>query len=71
MSIEAILERLEQKPFRPFAVETVGGTWIEIDRESDALVYNRARFKARIVLFNPNGRLYVLEPADIATLELR
>jgi hypothetical protein len=37
MTVESILERIRQKPFRPIALETVDKTWIKVDREADYL----------------------------------
>ena len=71
MTADSLLERIGQTPFRPFAVETAGGTWINVDRESDVLLYNRFQKPIRIVIFDSNGRLYILEPEQIATIEVK
>ena len=71
MTADSLLERIGQTPFRPFAVETTGGTWINVDRESDVLLYNRFQKPIRIVIFDSNGRLYILEPEQIATIEVK
>jgi len=68
MTAESIIERVTQKPFRAFALETTGGTWIEIDREEDVLVY-RKKPPVRITIFDASGRLYILEPEQIAAIE--
>ena len=70
MNTETILERLRQKPFRPFVLETVDGTWFEVDRDIDVLVYDRVK-PVRIVIFDSNGRMYVLEPEQIFAIEVR
>jgi hypothetical protein len=70
MNVEAINERIRQKPFRPFAVETIGGSWIEVDREGDVLIYDRF-LPSRIVLFTSTGVMYILEPAQISAIEAR
>jgi hypothetical protein len=70
MTADSILERLSQKPFRSFALETIGGTWIGVDREADVLVYERKK-PIRIVIFDINGRMYVLQPEQIAALEIK
>jgi hypothetical protein len=70
MTAESILERISQKPFRPFALETVGGTWIDVDREADILIYERKK-PVRLVIFDPNGRMYVFEPEQIAAIEAK
>jgi hypothetical protein len=68
MTTETILERVNQKPFRPLMVETVGGTWIEVDRREDVFVYDRIA-PVRVVIFAKTGRMFILEPDQIAGLE--
>ena len=70
MTASNILERISQKPFRPFALETIGGTWIDVDREADLLIYERKK-PIRLVIFDPNGRMYVLEPDQISAIEIK
>ena len=70
MTASNLLERINQKPFRPFAIETVGGTWIDVDREADLLIYDRKK-PIRIVIFDPSGRMYVFEPEQISALEVK
>jgi hypothetical protein len=70
MTASNLLERINQKPFRPFAIETVGGTWIDVDREADVLIYDRKK-PIRIVIFDPSGRMYVFEPEQISALEVK
>lgn len=70
MTTNSILERINQKPFRPFALETIGGTWIDVDREADLLIYERKK-PVRLVIFDPNGRMYVFEPEQISALEVK
>jgi chorismate-pyruvate lyase len=70
MNTEIVTERLRQKPFRPFAIETVGGSWIDVEREEDLMVADRTP-PVRIVLFSNNGRLWILGPEQIATIESR
>lgn len=68
MTVASILERIDQKPFRPFAVETVGGSWVDVEDEADIYISRR---KHRIVIFDPNGRMYILEPEQISTIEAK
>jgi hypothetical protein len=68
MTAQTILERVNQKPFRPFALETVGGTWIEITDSADVFVYQR-KDPVRLVIFDPAGTMFILEPEQISTLE--
>ena len=70
MTASNLLERINQKPFRPFAIETVGGTWIDVDREADVLIYDRKK-PIRIVIIDPSGRMYVFEPEQISALEVK
>jgi hypothetical protein len=70
MTASNLLERINQKPFRPFAIETVGGTWIDVDREADVLIYDRKK-PIRMVIFDPSGRMYVFEPEQISALEVK
>ena len=58
MTAESILERINQKPFRPVGLETVGGTWIEIDRAEDIFIYDRMNTTC-VVLFDPEGRKFI------------
>jgi hypothetical protein len=67
-SFKRITEAAAQRPFRPFAVETVGGTWIDIEREADILVRNQP---ARIVIFDSAGRMYVFGSEQISAIERR
>ena len=70
MTAESILERINQKPFRPIALETVGGTWIEIDRAEDIFIYDRVKTTC-VVLFDPEGRKFIYEPEQITAIEAR
>ena len=58
MTVESILERITQKPFRPIALETVDKTWIKVDREADIFIYDRTE-TAWVVVFDPEGRKLV------------
>ena len=50
MTAASILGRINQKPFRPFALETVGGTWIDVEDEADIDI---SRKRHRVVIFRP------------------
>jgi hypothetical protein len=67
-NFKRIKEAAAQRPFRPFAVETVGGTWIDVEREADILVRSTP---ARIVIFDSAGRMYVFGPEQISAIERR
>jgi hypothetical protein len=67
MKLSDIKERLEQRPFRPFALETTGGSWIEVEKESSVLLSERR--PDLVVVFDPSGRLWILGVDQIASLE--
>ena len=67
MKLSDIKERLDQRPFRPFAIETIGGYWIDVDKESSVLISERR--PDLVVVFDPNGRLYILGVDQISALE--
>jgi len=69
MKLVDIKERLEQRPFRPFALETTGGSWIEVEKESSVLLSERR--PDLVVVFDPSGRLWILGIDQIASLESR
>ena len=70
MTAESILERINQKPFRPIALETVGGTWIEIERSEDIFIYDRVTTTC-VVLFDPEGRKFICEPEQTTAIEVQ
>jgi hypothetical protein len=70
MTAESILERINQKPFRPIALKTIGGTQIEIDNAEDIFIYDRLKTTC-VVLFDPAGRKFIYEPQQIAAIEAR
>jgi hypothetical protein len=70
MTAASILERINQKPFRRFAVETIGRSWIDVDREADVLVYERKK-PVRVLIFDPDGRMYIFEPDQISAIEAK
>jgi hypothetical protein len=70
MTAESILERIKQKPFRPIALETVDGMWIEVGRAEDIFIYDRMKTTC-VVLFDSEGRKFVYEPEQITAIESR
>ena len=70
MTVESILERINQKPFRPIALETVDRTWIKVDREADIFIYDRME-TACVVIFDPMRRKFVFTPEQISAIETR
>lgn len=67
MKLSDIQDRLAQRPFRSFALETTGGSWIEVEKESSVLLSGRR--PDLVVVFDPNGRLWILSVDQIASLE--
>jgi hypothetical protein len=61
MTVESILERINQKPFRPIALQTVDKTWIKVDREADIFLLDRME-TACVVIFDPMRRKFVFTP---------
>jgi hypothetical protein len=70
MTAESILERINRKPFQPLALETVGGTWIEVNRAEDIFVYDRVKATC-VVLFDSAGKKFVYEPEQITAIQAR
>jgi hypothetical protein len=67
MKLSDISERAAQEPFRPFALETTGGSWIEVEKQSD--IFLPARRPDIVIVFDSIGRLYILDGDQIAALE--
>jgi len=67
MKLSDIQERVTQRPFGAFALETTGGTWIDVQKESD--VFLPERRPDIVIVFDASGRLYILSLDQIATLE--
>jgi hypothetical protein len=70
MTLASIKERLSQKPFRPFALETIGGAWIDVNHEADCAIFER-NGRAQIFAFAQSGEMYVLEPDQVVSLAMR
>lgn len=69
MKLADIVERAEQEPFRPFALETSGGWWIDVEKQSD--IFLPERRPDIVIIFAPTGRMYVLGIDQIAALEIK
>jgi hypothetical protein len=69
MKLVDIQARAEQKPFRPFAVETTGGSWIDVEKQSDILLPERR--PDIVVIFDRSGRMYILDINEISAVEAR
>jgi hypothetical protein len=67
MKLADIKERADQVPFRPFALETIGGSWIQVEEPSDIML--NPRRPDLVVVFNENGRMYILGVEQIASVE--
>ena len=70
MTAESILERINQKPFRPITLQTVDGVWIDVYREADIFIYDRMK-ASFVVVFDPKGKKLIFEPDQISTIEPR
>lgn len=71
MTAKTVKEIFNQKPFRPLAIETVGGSWIRVESEEDVLIYTRDLNRPRVVVFDEMGSLYILEPEQISAIAAR
>jgi len=69
MKLSDIQERAGQKPFRGFALETAGGSWIDVEKPSD--IFLPERRPDIVIVFDSGGRLYILEVDQIVALESR
>jgi hypothetical protein len=69
MTISTITERLNQEPFRPFALETMGGSWIDVLRR-EAIAISPYQ-PARIVIFDEGGAMFIYEPDEISGLQVK
>jgi len=70
VTVENILERINQRPFQPIAVETVDKTWIKVNREADIFIYD-SMGTACVVIFDPMRRKFVFTPEQISAIETR
>lgn len=69
MKLADIQERATQNPFRPFALETNGGTWIDVEHQS--CIYLPPVRPDIIIIFDQGGRMFILNPEQITALEVR
>jgi hypothetical protein len=69
MTIGAIKERVTQEPFRPFTVETVGGSWIEVPRRESIAISPYE--PVRLVIFDSDGTMFIFEPDQISGLAVK
>ena len=69
MTLEDIRERAEQKPFRQFSIETVGGSWVDVEKASDVLLPERRPDIA--IIFAPDGKMLILGIDQISALEAK
>jgi hypothetical protein len=70
MTASSLLERIKQRPFRPFAVETIGGTSIDVEEEADIVLRKKGN-REWVVIFASNGAMYVFEPDQISGVEVK
>jgi hypothetical protein len=67
MTLADISKRATQEPFRPFAIKTIDGTWIDVEKRSNILL-PAARPDLVIVFDAVDGGTYVVGINDIAAL---
>jgi hypothetical protein len=65
MKISDIVQRVNQKPFRPFIMETAG-TQIEVAEASSVMMNDRR--PDIVVVFDPDGHLFILCVDQISSL---
>lgn len=68
MSIKELRERAEQRPFRPFAIETVGGRFIGVQRAGD--IFFPERKPETFIVFEDTGNMSILEASNVASLSI-
>ena len=67
MKLADIEARAHQRPFRPFALETVDGPWVEVQSETD--IFLPPRRPDLVIVFDPTARLFILALDQISALE--
>ena len=67
MKLADIQEQALRQPFREFSIETAGGRWIEVEKASD--IFFPPRRPDLVIVFDPSGRLVILEVDSISALE--
>ena len=70
MTAESIPKQINQKPFRPLALQPVDGTWTKVSRAEDIFIYDRIN-STWVVLFDPAGGKSVYAPEQITAAEAR
>jgi hypothetical protein len=60
MTVESILEKINQRPFRPIALETVDKPWINVDRQADIFIDDRME-TACVVILDPMRQKFVFK----------
>jgi hypothetical protein len=66
MKLADIQTRAHQRPFRPFALETVGGPWVEVQSQDD--IFLSPRHPDLIIVFDRTDRLFILALDQISAL---
>lgn len=69
MKLDDIAQRAEQQPFRPFAIETTGGSWIDVEKPAN--IFLPEVRPDLVIVFDPNGRMYILGVEQISALEAK
>ena len=69
MKVQEIQDRATQVPFRAFAIETTGGSWIDIEKPEQ--IFLPVPRPDIAIVFEKGGKIYILGIDQIAALEVR
>jgi hypothetical protein len=63
-----IRKQAEQRPFRPFAIETNGGTQIHVFRKEDIQISPHPPHL--VIIFHTDGSFYAIDPAQVSAIQV-
>jgi hypothetical protein len=67
MKLSDIAARASQQPFRAFSIATMGGSLIDVEKQSD--IFLPALCPDLVIVFGPTERFWILDASQIAALE--
>lgn len=67
--IDQIKRQIDMEPFRPFAIETGGGTWVTVGEREAIGVSPYAPHL--IVVFDQDGTFYTIDPEQVSAIQNR
>ena len=67
MKLADIQTHAHQRPFRPFALETVGGPWVKVQSEAD--IFLPPQRPDLVILFDPTAKLFILALDQISAIQ--